>query len=348
MMSEPSKGRDFVTPASESWETRHGICLYFDGLKSPGVTDPTRFGRFLLNQKQIDDTRRIHGEDSPIWWSQRRGFFPPEGISNAVIDEPMLTQFKMTQAVTWAFAPKLGLAYDPSYSTGGDRCMTRVFAVGVIEDGTKAFVSLKTEQVKLVLSKDTSLSDIIGNAIAKIALREQITPDNVVADCTGSQGAVTDVVERLIGKGVRRIQYAGRQGEGSLDASVNQVTMRGQRAFYNKRAEMYYAFRMFGRAGQIRGLDAPTCRELTQTNYKKATSPILIEDKEEVKKRIGTSPDDADTVVMGLDLARYVWGFALAGVQQKVDVDILSQNRDVDSRGEFCLTDWEPERQATC
>jgi hypothetical protein len=123
---------------------------------------------------------------------------------------------------------------------------------------------------------------------------------------------------------------------------VNQVIRSGRRAFQNKRAEMYLAFRLFGRAGQIRNLDGNTAAELTQIEWKRTNMPMQVEDKDEVRKRIGKSPDDGDTAVMALDLARYRMGLKLAGVASPVATQRPVYN-DVDNSGEFCKDDWQPE-----
>jgi hypothetical protein len=62
--SEPLGGWISVDPDStEQWETRgcpasgNGVCVFFDGRKSPAITEPggERKYPFLINQKQIND-----------------------------------------------------------------------------------------------------------------------------------------------------------------------------------------------------------------------------------------------------------------------------------------------------
>jgi len=335
----------------QRWGTKHGVCQFFDGRQSPGVKHPDKFGKFLVNAKQIAKTKEVHGENSPIYWEQCIGFFPPEGLSNAVIDEPMLIQFRMTEQPKWSHQYRKGMSYDPAYSVGGNRAMIRVFAMGIDSEGRTVLCSLKTEQVKMELKADKSLSDCIGEAIAFIAQREGIQPQDMVGDCTGNQGATTDVIESHVGRGILRIQYGGKQGNGLLDKSVNDIIRAGRRAFVNKRAEMYYAFRQYARAGQIRGLDNDTCLELTQIEWKESTAPMQVEDKADVTERLGKdkSPDNADTAVQALELARYRWNFAYAGPQAEAKRTRLPGEReftDLDNKGEFCQHDWQPEEVA--
>lgn len=333
---------DMATPISGDWNdcnvttdrwlTKHGVCQFFDGRKSPGVKNPEKFGKFLVNQKQIDRTRKTQGEKSPVYWEQCIGFFAPEGMSNAVIDEPMILQFGLTEQPRIAESVNYGLFLDPSYSLGGDRCMVQPFAYAMAycspvqqeqaevktSGGQTAFQNVQVttqvrpvvlllpqEQIQLQLTEEMSLSDSIAAAMLEIVKKYRVKPRNIGIDCTASQGAIADVVERSIGRGVLRVTYSGSAGKLHLDAVVNDRLKRGQRAFANVRAEMYYAFRMFGRTGQIKGLDRETATELTHTEWKESSPPYQVEDKELVRKRIGMSPDKADVAVGALHVARY-------------------------------------------
>ena len=94
--SEPLGGWISVDPDStEQWETRGGpargvgCCVFFDGRKSPAITEPGGAKKFpfLINQRQIDDALAYHGSNEhPRFWSQSIGFWPPVGITQTVLD----------------------------------------------------------------------------------------------------------------------------------------------------------------------------------------------------------------------------------------------------------------------
>jgi len=68
--------------------------------------------------------------------------------------------------------------------------------------------------------------------------------------------------------------------------------------YYNKRAEMYFLLvEWIGRGGQL-----PECPELTQaltqTTYSFRGDRLLLEDKEQLKERLGFSPDHADALAL--------------------------------------------------
>src|SRR3990167_2477526 len=84
--SAPVDGWESVNPSMEEWKTKKGVTLFFDGRKSPAITEPDGKERyfFLLNQDQIDDVASSDGINSVKFWSQRIGFMPPEGLQNTL------------------------------------------------------------------------------------------------------------------------------------------------------------------------------------------------------------------------------------------------------------------------
>jgi hypothetical protein len=69
--------------------------------------------------------------------------------------------------------------------------------------------------------------------------------------------------------------------------------------FFNKRAEMYWdAVQWIKKGGALPQHCPELIAALTQTTYSFKGDRILLEDKEQIKERIGFSPDDADAFVL--------------------------------------------------
>jgi len=128
--SEPLSGWISVDPdSSEQWETRGGpakglgCCVFFDGRKSPAITEPggeTKYP-FLINQRQIDDALAYHGTtEHPRFWSQSIGFWPPVGITQTVLDERIVLNNHLRDSAAWYTEFQQCAVLDPSYE-GGDR-----------------------------------------------------------------------------------------------------------------------------------------------------------------------------------------------------------------------------------
>lgn len=87
-----------------------------------------------------------------------------------------------------------------------------------------------------------------------------------------------------------------------FSAGSNRKTKDGKLGFYNLRADMYWGLReaLDPEDGDEVMLppDPRLTAGLTAARYKVRGTNILIEDKDEIKKRVGSSPDEADAVVM--------------------------------------------------
>ena len=68
--------------------------------------------------------------------------------------------------------------------------------------------------------------------------------------------------------------------------------------FANKRAEMYWDACEWIKRGGALAESAELLASLTQTNYTVRKAQVLLETKEDVKKKIGYSPDEADAFVL--------------------------------------------------
>jgi hypothetical protein len=74
-------------------------------------------------------------------------------------------------------------------------------------------------------------------------------------------------------------------------------------------------------SGQIKGLDVLAARELSERRYDTSKTSggirLKVESKDDMKKRIQRSPDDADCVAVMIELARDRHHFFPIGLQGK-------------------------------
>lgn len=84
--------------------------------------------------------------------------------------------------------------------------------------------------------------------------------------------------------------------------NINAHTADGKLGFANLRAEMYWRFREAldpeGDEEMMLPPDSRLLAELTAPRYDLKGTKILLEGKDDIKKRVGSSPDSADAVVM--------------------------------------------------
>jgi hypothetical protein len=136
-----------------------------------------------------------------------------------------------------------------------------------------------------------------GSAVAAavVALRRDLCA--VVVDVDGGWGG--DTVSRLKDNG---IPVVGFRGAGRSNAK----TRDRQLGFYNKRAEAWWRMREELDPGQDGGSmlalppDASVKADLAAPRWELTARGIKIEDKNQIRKRLGRSPDEGDAIVMCL------------------------------------------------
>jgi len=316
--SEPIKGWNSVNPEMESWKTKKGVTLYFDGLKSPAITEPNKFF-FLLNKAQIESMAIDPGRDSPRFWSQRRGFVPPEGLTETVLTESFIQRFNMTKTAKWVDRYDMVFGLDPSFSGGGDRCVLVPAKVGdaiiTPDSGIPYTVKLvefcEPINIELKITTGEPLTFYLAGEVTNKLEQFGAKIDQLAIDTTGSQRTLSDIIDRQNNDGLccHRVNFGEKASElpaGSEDhVPSNQI-------YKDKVTELWFMVREFGKNQQIRGLSNQAAKEFCQRECdpRMDTRNLLrVESKREMKKRTGgKSPDTADACVCVLDFVRFRLG----------------------------------------
>jgi hypothetical protein len=132
-----------------------------------------------------------------------------------------------------------------------------------------------------------------GPAVAGLVIETMRDNCQITMDLTGGWGiSAKDHLERL------RIFVLGVV----FSAGSPERTRDGRLGFANERAEMYWKFREALDPNKGDNIALPPDRkmaaQLGAATWKLRGDNILIEAKDEIKKRLGVSPDDADAVVL--------------------------------------------------
>lgn len=129
---------------------------------------------------------------------------------------------------------------------------------------------------------------------AKIVdLAQQHKVDAIFVDGGGVGGGVVDRL-RMLRQPVFDVQFGGRSDRGTIGRDDNLV-------YANKRAEMWGAMREWLKGGVIDD-DPELVADLIGVQYgytvKEGRDAIILEKKEEMKRRGLASPDDADALAL--------------------------------------------------
>lgn len=292
--SEPVDGWNTVNPSMEEWKTKFGKCFYFDGLKSPGVRDPVKYP-YLLKQSDIDQRIKWYGENNPTFWSQTRGFIPPEGLPRTMFSESFFVKNDMIKHDTiWKTGCQTVAFLDPSFSAGGDRCALRIARVGINSDDKYIIEMDEAIIIPLEMRPDEPLNYVTAGKVKDACVAAGVDPINFGIDITGTQSALADIIEEKWGRGIMRVQFGGRPTELPISTEEN---VPASKRYANRVTELWGTFYQFGRHGHIRGADVETIKEFCSRLMLEKSSPVCLEPKTAMKSRSGKSPDLADCAV---------------------------------------------------
>jgi hypothetical protein len=321
--SEPIGGWNSISTDMTKWKTTKGITLFFDGLKSPGIADPKKYF-FLLRQSQIDKMMIDPGPDSPRFWSQRRGFVPPEGLTETVLSENFVHKFKMKEGAFWRIAPKVCVGLDPAFSTGGDKAIYTPADYGLATTGLVQVKFRPHEIINLALTSGEPLTYDLAFKVIEKLIRDGITPSDLSLDTTSSQVTLADIIDvewkrRMIendelrsGK-CRRVDFAGSASDKPFSSVDNTPC---NEKFRNKVTSLWFMLREFGLNNQIRGMSDIAIEQFCTrlVSEKIFNGKISIESKREMRNRTGgRSPDEADSAVCVIDHVRFAVGIMPGG-----------------------------------
>ena len=143
------------------------------------------------------------------------------------------------------------------------------------------------------LTKRRGMDTSNGPAVAGLVIEHMRDKCQINIDLTGGWGG--SARDHLVAQGinVEPVVFSGASAERTRDSQLE---------FHNMRAQLWWQFREALDPTQGEGIALPPDRrlaaQLAAPAWKLRGNAILIESKDEIRKRLGTSTDDADAVVL--------------------------------------------------
>lgn len=248
-----------------AWETPN--------LSGEPVTPKLR--NVLLTKEWVEDKRTKWGEDDPRWSSKVAAEFPEEsGMTVVRLADVQLAQRGEDLATGTRWPAQIQLGVDIAASDEGDRTIVRERRGNVI--GRRWSVQS---------SEPEDISDLIVEAI------DESGATLVHVDATGvGFGFLGDIRRRRPGIAVLPFVAAAQA--------------RDRVQFENRRAEAHWTLRerLRRRELDLSMMDDPddanTVGEMLIVRYKIKKGKIIVEAKDELRRRLGKSPDDSDAVIL--------------------------------------------------
>jgi hypothetical protein len=311
LLCEPIQGWDSISVNDTHWKTKRGICIHFDGLSSPSITDNKKYTG-IINQEMIDDQiEKDQGNtNTKGYWRMVRGFWPPDGTSDAIYTESFLMKFGALNKPQWLHTNFINLAFlDPAYKSGGDSYCLTFGQIGTLADkdpNTGQHIRALHISEQITLSPPASSSEpenfAIANAVRHACQSRFVTPYFFGLDTTAGGYILADIIEQTWGRGIFRLDFSGNASD--KPASITNPSIRAKDKYKYKVTEIWFTAIDFIKASMIRGIPPKCAQQLQSRKFSHLPGGLVqVESKKDMKSRIGHSPDEADSMLGLLQLA---------------------------------------------
>lgn len=298
---------DSVNPDMDEWETQTGICLYFNGKKSPNMQapegEPVPFP-FLLDRKKIARMlQQNYGDENAVDFMRNAiGWWPKSGFVQTVIKKSVVEEANTFFEPFWNYGTEVMLGgFDTSFTSGGDRCVLSVGKLGNIRGVMKKVLWLKCQEV-LIARGDSKeeFEDAMAKKVVAACIKHGISPVNFGMDVSGDGGRMAQAIIKewmKVNATAVSIYLISSMGKPS-EAIVSSIDTRPCSEAYDRIVTEYWYSSYHGfKTRSLYGVDpnGDLVREMSKRRYKIVNKKISIESKDDYKEREGQSPDLADS-----------------------------------------------------
>lgn len=327
---EPEAGWNSIGVMDTQWKTKGvpewgidpGVCIHFDGERSPNVIRKNTLWPYLYSYE--DHKRRRHDPKSIQYWSQDRGFWPLEGLVNTVLSEVMIDKYDGRGEFLFSTYSQPVAGLDPGF--GGDKCIARFGVIGDIGAGKLGVMLTDIVEIEAQVDDPNELDYQIARRFIAECKARQVEPRYAGVDSTGIGRGVYAVIATEWSTQVNRVEFGGSASE--LPASLDDPRPAKQ-VYDRKVTEIVFSVRELLVAGQLRGLKHDEITQFCTREYSMRGKLVRLDTKEEVKKKLGRSPDEADSVGILVHVARLNGVMIASGIQVSRSADWRKLSRDV-------------------
>lgn len=309
----PDGWRSIDKDVHEYWPTKTGMCLYFNGEKSPNIRYCKRgqnsiFPGLMDWAKQEEILVTSGGEDTPIYWKQYYGFPPTTDISDKIITYKLLESNGALEIPLWEQpVVKILAGLDLGFREGGDPCVLDFCRLG---KNTQGRTVAQFERDGLVLNPSQTSKEAFEKQIAQRVIGECRRRDchDLGLDVSGDGGMILQAIERQAReeKYVLNVTPVSFSGAAEDRIVIPGETRKAKDMFDRMVSQLWATFRLSVQNKVIHGCD-PQSKAVSQLCSRRFTTDdrkrFSVEKKSEMKKRLKRSPDHADARVICHHLA---------------------------------------------
>lgn len=303
---EPADGWNSVSIEDSRWKTKGvpewqlpaGLCCHYDGKKSPNVLAGKTIYPHIYSYENWHEATKW-GENTIDYWSQDRGFWPPEGTVNTVFSEPLINRCDATGFLTFYNRKDVYGFLDPGF--GGDRCVLRIADVGDTDTGKFGVQLRKPIYISPKVNTEAERDYQIARMTIDACKAAGVPPENFGSDATAIGRGVYAIMAAEWSPNIHRVEWGGRASE----KASSQADGRPAHEVYGDRVtELWFATREFTESGQLKGLCEEDVKQACSREYDRVGRKYVLHDKLACKRKLGYSPDEMDGVAGLIDVVR--------------------------------------------
>jgi hypothetical protein len=296
------------------WKTRfmEGTCVNLIGTDAPPLDFPNenRF-KYLINQRKIDETASFFSRDSFEFMSQCVGAFQISSMARRVLSRKLCEDNHALESdVAWLDGNRTRIAgLDSAYN--GDRCVF-IWAEFGKAVGGKTILLLHEPMIIPIVMRGAEPEQQIAEFVKRECEANSIRPENFMHDSTG-RGSLGTFLARVWSAQANPLEFGGQPTDRpvSLDHYVTDPMTKvraliTEKQHFSKRVSaLWFAVRYCIEAQQLRGLTDETMEEGCMREWNRvANDKIELESKNDMKERMGRSPDLMDAACIVVEMAR--------------------------------------------
>lgn len=357
LISEPEGGWESVDTSKITkttvWKNRvflNSRTVNLVGVDSPNFDPPWKPGDkprywYLINEDKIKRIESAWSKDSSKYWSQCMGLRVSGLLSKRVLTREICEQGRAFEEVVWSGKPtKKVFALDAAYGgVGGDRCVGGHVEWGESAEGKVVVAFSRPVLVPVSVRNAEPPEDQIATWVKNYCQTHGIEASSVFYDSTG-RGSLGISLARIWSAACNPVEFGGRPSERPVtqdalifDPRLNRRRLQLCSEHYSKFVtELWYSVRYAVQSGQIRQFPKDVAAEFYLREWREvAGAKIEVETKDEMKERIGKSPDLADWAACamegcrrsGFKISRFAEENAESGANFQWLRDIRDKNR---------------------
>jgi phage terminase large subunit len=249
---------------------------------------PGAASREAIEEERLADDQL---EEAPLYKSRIRGISPAQS-KHAMIKMEWLERAAKNYddpeiRKRMSIGPK-ARGVDVANSESGDRAAVARYIGSVLEE---------------VESFQCPDANDLGTAVALEAVEEGINAIDIGVDAIGVGAGCVNEARRT--KGLENIQalysaVPAYQGDQKDDAGKTWEWVPDANRFYNLRAQMWWTMREDLRLNRLAiRRSSSLFKQLTSVEYRIFSGQVRVEEKDDIRKRLGSSPNDADAAIYG-------------------------------------------------